>query len=170
MTGRFSGCVTRFQNAAKPGFIRVWCGAHQLNIVLQDVYVHFGDDEFHGVLVSIISYIRRQQNLISEIKTACPKIATSRWESMSKVGSWFKARRVRVRAYFAEKNPVCTPSDRWWIYIMITEAFAARATVTFKQIQGHSVTVSIQREHLKSFDVFLHLMRRRQRSTPGRWW
>uniref|UniRef100_M4C3V2 Uncharacterized protein n=1 Tax=Hyaloperonospora arabidopsidis (strain Emoy2) TaxID=559515 RepID=M4C3V2_HYAAE len=73
---------------------------------------------------------------------------------MSKVGSWFKTRRVRVRAYFAEKNPVCTPSDRWWIYIMIAEAFAARATVTFKQIQGHSVTVSIQREHLKSFDVF----------------
>uniref|UniRef100_M4BQY6 Uncharacterized protein n=1 Tax=Hyaloperonospora arabidopsidis (strain Emoy2) TaxID=559515 RepID=M4BQY6_HYAAE len=69
---------------------------------------------------------------------------------MIKVGGWFKAKRVRVRAYFAEKNPVCTPSDRWWIYIMIAGAFAARATVTFKHLQGHSVTVSMQREHLKS--------------------
>ena len=76
----------------------------QLDIVLQDMYVHFGDDEFHGVLTSIISYLRGQQNLISEMKTACPKIATSRWESMSKVGGWFKAKRVRVRVYFAEKN------------------------------------------------------------------
>ena len=135
MTGRFSGCVTRFQNVAKPGFIRVWCGAHQLNITLQDVYVHFGDDEFHGVLTSIISYLRQQQNLISEMKTACPKLATSRWESMRKVSDWFKAKRVRARTYFAKKNPVCTPSDRWWIYIMISEDFAARATVTFKQLQ-----------------------------------
>ena len=83
------------------------------------------------MLTSIISNLRRQHNLISEMNTASSKLATSPWESMIKVGGWFKAKRVRVRAYFAEKNPVCTPSDRWWIYIMIAEAFAARATVTF---------------------------------------
>ncbi|RMX68157.1 hypothetical protein DD238_007320 [Peronospora effusa] len=33
-------------NVAKPGFIRFWCGAHQLDIVLQDVYLHFGDEKF----------------------------------------------------------------------------------------------------------------------------
>ena len=37
---------------------------------------------------------------------------------------------------------------------MIAEAFAARATVTFKQLQVHSVTVSMQREHLKSLMLF----------------
>ena len=34
MTGRISGVVGRFQNVAKPSFIRIWCGAHQLDIVL----------------------------------------------------------------------------------------------------------------------------------------
>ncbi|CAI5720918.1 unnamed protein product [Peronospora farinosa] len=73
---------------------------------------------------------------------------------MSKVGGWFKAKRVRGRAYLAEKNPVCTPSDRWWIYIIIAKAFAASATVTFKQLNRHSVTVSMQREYLKSLMLF----------------
>ncbi|CAI5704033.1 unnamed protein product [Peronospora effusa] len=73
---------------------------------------------------------------------------------MSKVGGWFKAKRVRGRAYLAEKNPVCTPSNRWWIYIMIAYAFAARAAVIFKQLNRHSVTVSMQREYLKSLMLF----------------
>uniref|UniRef100_M4BS93 Uncharacterized protein n=1 Tax=Hyaloperonospora arabidopsidis (strain Emoy2) TaxID=559515 RepID=M4BS93_HYAAE len=38
------------------------------------------------------------------MKTACQKLATSRWEYISKVGGWFKAKRVRVRAYFAERT------------------------------------------------------------------
>ncbi|RQM16796.1 hypothetical protein DD237_000519 [Peronospora effusa] len=37
---------TTISNVAKPGFIRFWCGAHQLDIVLQDVYLHFGDEKF----------------------------------------------------------------------------------------------------------------------------
>ena len=65
------------------------------------------------------------------------------------VGS-FKAKRVRVRAYFAEKNPVCTPSDLLWIHIMIAESFTVRATVIFKQLQGNSVKVSMQRYRLNS--------------------
>ena len=28
MTGHISGVATRFQEVAKPGFIRIWCGAH----------------------------------------------------------------------------------------------------------------------------------------------
>ena len=34
MTGRISGVAVRLQNIAKPGFIHIWCGAHQLDIVL----------------------------------------------------------------------------------------------------------------------------------------
>ena len=38
MTGHVSGVATRFQQVAKPGFIRIWCGAHQLDLVLQNSY------------------------------------------------------------------------------------------------------------------------------------
>eukprot|EP00171_Calliarthron_tuberculosum_P006802 IDg6802t1 len=47
MTRRISGVATRFQQVSKPRFIRVWCGAHQLDIVLQNVYSAFGDEEFY---------------------------------------------------------------------------------------------------------------------------
>ena len=30
MTGRHQDVITRIQCIAKPGFMRVWCGAHQL--------------------------------------------------------------------------------------------------------------------------------------------
>ncbi|CAI5704103.1 unnamed protein product [Peronospora farinosa] len=49
---------------------------------------------------------------------------------MRKASGWFKAKRVRP--------------------------LHARATVTFKQLQGHFVTVSIQQEHLKSL-VLLYI-------------
>ena len=35
---RISGVATRFQTLAKAGFIRIWCGVHQLDIVLQSAY------------------------------------------------------------------------------------------------------------------------------------
>lgn len=38
VTDHISGVLTRFQNVAKPGFIRIWCGVHHLEIVLQSVY------------------------------------------------------------------------------------------------------------------------------------
>ena len=62
MTGRVSGVATRFQEVAKPGFIRIWCETHQLDIVLQESYVHFGDDTFYYNLTTAIGYLRRQQN------------------------------------------------------------------------------------------------------------
>ena len=44
MTGRISGVATRFQNVAKAGPIRIWCGAHQLDIVLQSAYTKLGNE------------------------------------------------------------------------------------------------------------------------------
>jgi hypothetical protein len=37
MTGRHSSAVTRLASGAFPGFYRIWCGAHQLDLVIQEV-------------------------------------------------------------------------------------------------------------------------------------
>ena len=63
MTGRISGVATRFQNAANTDFIHIWCGAHQLDIVLQSAYSKLGDEEFYTQFTDLISYLQRQQNL-----------------------------------------------------------------------------------------------------------
>ncbi|UIZ23288.1 hypothetical protein KXD40_007831 [Peronospora effusa] len=96
-TGRFSGCVTRFQRSG----LRAPAGH-----VKQHVCVHFSEDEFLWSIDILISYLRRQQNLISKLKTTCPKLATSRWESMSKVGGWFTAN-VSVFVHTWPKSTRC---------------------------------------------------------------
>ena len=57
ITGRISVVLTRFQNIAKPGFIRIWCGSHQLEIVLQSAYSKFGNEPFYTQLMDLISYL-----------------------------------------------------------------------------------------------------------------
>ena len=55
MTDRSQGIATRFERVANPGFFRLWCGLHQLDIVLQQFFRHQSDDEFYSLLVSISS-------------------------------------------------------------------------------------------------------------------
>ena len=154
MTGRSSGVATRFQRVAKPNFIRIWCGAHQLDICLQNSYTHFGDDKFYQTLTGVIGYLRRQQNLIGDMRSKCPKVSDTRWESMSNVSGWFKLHKVVVNEYFESKKPVCLPPPEWWVQMMIIDHFASRATITFKAVQGHTVTVSMQRSQLASLQGF----------------
>ena len=109
MTGHIQGVATRFEQAALPGFFRIWCGLHQLDLVLQQFYTELMDNSFYGILTNLISYLRRQFNLIAEMKTKAKTVADTRWESMSKVSNWFKVHQVQLLQYLEEKNPICKP-------------------------------------------------------------
>ena len=86
MTGRDKGVVTEIQKvASKEGFYRVWCLLHQLDIVIQLSITKFFNDNFYGKLTGLIGYLRRQQNLIREMKAKCPKVADTRWLSLGRV-------------------------------------------------------------------------------------
>ena len=54
-------------------------------MVLQDAYSHFGNELFYGNLTAAIGYLRRQQNLVKDMRSQAPKVADTRWESMSHV-------------------------------------------------------------------------------------
>ena len=45
-TSRIEGITTQFQSVSKPAFIRIWYGAHQLDIVLQSAYSKLGNKAF----------------------------------------------------------------------------------------------------------------------------
>jgi hypothetical protein len=78
MTERHSGAVTRLAIGTLPGFYRIWCAANQLDLFIQEVMSCLCEDTFYGTLTSCISHLRRQQNLVSPIKTTCPKVASTR--------------------------------------------------------------------------------------------
>ena len=109
MTGHVQGVATRFEQAPLPGFFRIWCGLHQLDLVLQQFYAALMDKSFYGILTNPISYLQQQFNLIAKMKTKAKTVADTRWESMSKVSNWFKVHQVQLLQYLEEKNPICKP-------------------------------------------------------------
>jgi hypothetical protein len=94
MTGHIQGVATRFEQAALPGFFRICCGVHHLDLVLQQFYTELMNKSFYGILTNLISYLQCQLNLIAEMKTKAKTVADTQWESMSKVSNWFKVHQV----------------------------------------------------------------------------
>lgn len=65
MAGIICGLATSLSECSTDSLIRIWCGLHQLDVVMQDVFKSSFDENFHSKLTALIDYVRRQQNLIS---------------------------------------------------------------------------------------------------------
>ena len=68
MQGRHQGAVTRLDQVCNGGFYRVWCGAHQLDLVVQDIFIKMLDSSFVERTRAVTGYLRRQQYLV---RTMC---------------------------------------------------------------------------------------------------
>ncbi|PTQ41741.1 hypothetical protein MARPO_0033s0135, partial [Marchantia polymorpha] len=122
------------------------CGLHQLDLKLRSFYEELMDEQFVSMLTALIGYLHRQQNLINDMATKCCTLAETRWESMSKVASWFKTHRVAIREYLEAKNPSYKSPHEWWVVLMFVEDVSAAAAATFKQLQKDDTLVSRQHE------------------------
>jgi hypothetical protein len=103
-----SRVVTRIQNAVNPNFMRVWCLLHQIDIIMQKVYKRVGCN-FYKTLTSIISFLRRQKNLVEEMQAIYPNLSATRWAFMSRVARFLVEKRSEIITYFAETEA----SDRF---------------------------------------------------------
>ena len=148
MTGRHQGVMTRIQQVAKPGFMRVWCGAHQLDLCMQSFYLAI-PEAFYSTLTSLVAYLRRQQNFISDERSQCPLICDTRWLNMIKVTTWFDRHRLAVAAYLEEKKPACKPDESWWILLLVVHEIAGIAAISCKSLQGHGTLLCNQHHTLK---------------------
>ncbi|KAH9265975.1 hypothetical protein BASA83_010885 [Batrachochytrium salamandrivorans] len=148
MTGRIRGLSTRIESEASPGIIRIWCGLHQMDLVMQRIFESALNEGYLTVLTTLIGYLRRQQNLIADMRATCPKVATTRWLSMGTVAKWLTSNRVRIQRYLQDKNASCAPSPVWWIFLFAIQAIAEEANAVFVSLQGLSTLVSQQRARL----------------------
>lgn len=158
MTGRISGVQTRFEQAAKFEVRRIWCGLHQLDLAVQKEYNALHDDSFVNTFTGLIAYLRRQQNLQTEMKTTCPKFVSTRWLSMKRVTMWLANHRVRVVSYLEEKQPSCAPSLSWWILLLCVDSVATVLAATCSRLQGLSTLLSQQEAQLKELVASLSEM------------
>lgn len=148
MTGRVNGLVTRIERTCVGGLVRVWCGLHKLDLVMQRVYKPALDDEFYFQLTALIGHLRRQQNLVAEMRSTCPKVTDTRWISMSSSTRWLVSNRVRVQQHLDNKRPACTPTPMWWTFLHFISAFAEEARAVFVSLQGLTTLASKQRQRL----------------------
>ena len=115
MTGCLVGMVTQLQRFSKPVFYRVWCSAHQLYLIVQDGLASMFDEKFVHVIQGITGHLRRQKNLIAEMRATCPRFINTRWLSMGRLLNWIYDKRRDFLAHFEYKNPPCRPAKEWWI-------------------------------------------------------
>ena len=148
MTDRIQGLVTRFEQGVLPGLIRVWCGGHQLDLILQDFSKKLLDEQFYSTLTAFIVYLRRKQNLISEMKSQVKKLRYTHWGSIRCTSSRFKAHCIAVLEHVQHKKPSCAPSMSWWIVLIAVENISSVASIAAKTLQGQTTLVSNHREAL----------------------
>ena len=70
MTGCIQGIVTRLCQEANSEIYRVWRGAHQLDLVMKKAFHKLCEVHFVGTVTRLTGHLRRQQNLISDMKTS----------------------------------------------------------------------------------------------------
>jgi hypothetical protein len=148
MTGRVQGLVSRLEQACTSDIIRIWCGLHQLDLVMQRVYKPALQNELYRVLTALIGHLWQQQTLIAEMQSTCPKVADTCWASMYIATSWLCSKRLRILQRLDEKRPSCAPEKSWWIFLHAVNAFAMEAHNVFTLLQGLTTLVSQQQKIL----------------------
>lgn len=144
MTGCVQGTVSRLNRESCCKIFRIWCGAHQLDLVVKKAFNKLCDDGFISTLTGVTSHLRRQVNLIAEMKCTCPSFVPTRWISMGKVLKWLKLKRVRLLEHFDSKKPSCTPPAEWWIVVLVVQPLVERIEKTFVEIQGQGTLLCEQ--------------------------
>ena len=58
MTGRAAGVVTRLQRSMHEQcpMLRIWCGAHQLDLVMEHIMTKVVNDRFFAVMLKFITH------------------------------------------------------------------------------------------------------------------
>jgi len=148
MTGCIQGTVTRLQQESHHSIFRIWCGAHQLDLVIKKAFNGLMDERFLTTLSGVTGHLRRQQNLLAEMKSTCPLFVNTRSISMGKVLKWLKVKRMRLLQHVEEKKPLCTPSVDWWLMVFIIQPMVERAEETFVALQGMNTLVCEQAQQL----------------------
>jgi len=54
------------------------------------------DEKFVHVIQGVTGYLRRQKNLIAEMRATCPRFINTRWLSMAKLLNWLHDKRERI--------------------------------------------------------------------------
>lgn len=123
MAGPVTGLVNRSEQACVGAIVRVWCRLIKLDFVMQLDYKHALKRDFYSQLNTLIGHLRRQQNLIAEMRSTCLKVSDVCWISMYSRAKWLVSNRVHVQLHLNDKRPDCSSKPMWWTFLRFVCAF-----------------------------------------------
>lgn len=96
MTGLIHGVVKRLEQQGGASVVPVCCRFHYLHSVVPNFFEWAFEKTFLSLLTNRIGYLRRQQNLVSEMRSECPNDCTVRWKLIGNVPARLILHRVAV--------------------------------------------------------------------------
>lgn len=78
VTGHLSVVVARISRECSGEVYKIWCGAHQLDLAVQDVFDDHIKEQFQDPLHRLIIYLPRQTNLIFRMGSKYTTIAVDK--------------------------------------------------------------------------------------------
>jgi hypothetical protein len=89
MTGEFKGVITRLEKDIPHKVYRIWCGLHQLDLVMKHGFEGIMEGTFVTMLSKFVSQCREQLKMQAIMECVCPNL-TTRWVVMGKAHHSFK--------------------------------------------------------------------------------
>jgi hypothetical protein len=127
--------------------IRIWCGAHQLNLVMEHIMNDVVKECFFTIVTSFITHIICQQKLIADMNTTCPRII-NRWLSTGNITKWFNIHCPELFVHVESKQLASTPPRLRWASLLVMQHFMSRTVITFRSIQGLTTLLEQQQTTL----------------------
>ena len=75
MNERYQGVVTFLDNASTNTSVQVWCGSHQLDLVMGNIFIIDLKYQFYSFTTGFILYLGRQAKLIANMDTIFPRFS-----------------------------------------------------------------------------------------------
>jgi len=149
MTGSVRGLATRLEAVIAHKLYRIWCGLHQLDLVMKYGYKDLMDGEFNDIMHKLTGYLRHQFNLINEMQTKCPKAVTTRWTAMGTTCQWLMEHRVHVLEYLTTTEAEQAPPDWWWVTAASLSALSTQVNFVILKLQARDLLMSQQVQELE---------------------
>jgi hypothetical protein len=94
--------------------LRIWCPAHQIDIVVKASSEGIFEGSWIKVAYRWWVFLGAQDNLIISMNVKCPR-KTNRWVHLGRLLNFHKQYRRQLISYTNEKRPHEAPSSDWWV-------------------------------------------------------
>ncbi|KAI9911485.1 hypothetical protein PsorP6_009748 [Peronosclerospora sorghi] len=152
MTGQIGGVVTLLERDCLFPIHTTWCMLHQIDLVVKERVNNLLGGEFISIVNKIAHNLRKQENLIREKGSKCPKM-TTRWLAL---GSWSQwqwqlQHYEQLNTFFSSRRPDLVMLPEWY-WPIVADVFALFETVnrTMRALQNRNLLMTQQRMEICS--------------------